>query len=62
MRSVTISSVTLQNVIDNLNGFVEEETIRKRQDAVCLARLPEALFGEAVILVEGDTDRATDPG
>ena len=57
-RSVNIASVTLQNVIDNLAGFVKEETIRKRLDDVCLARLPEALFAEAVVLVEGDTDRA----
>lgn len=57
-RSVNISSVTLQAVIENLDGFVEEETVRKRLDDVCLARLPEALFGEAVVLVEGDTDRA----
>jgi putative ATP-dependent endonuclease of the OLD family len=57
-RSVTVASVTLQNVIDNLAGFVKEETVRKRLDDVCLARLPEALFGEAVVLVEGDTDRA----
>lgn len=56
--SVSISSVTLQAVIANLNGFVKEETVRKRLDDVCLARLPEALFGEAVVLVEGDTDRA----
>lgn len=57
-RSVNISSVTLQAVIENLDGFVKEETVRKRLDDVCLARLPEALFGEAVVLVEGDTDRA----
>jgi predicted ATPase len=56
--SVNIFSVTLQAVIANLNGFVKEETVRKRLDDVCLARLPEALFGEAVVLVEGDTDRA----
>jgi putative ATP-dependent endonuclease of OLD family len=61
-RSVTISSVTLQAVIDHLDGFVKEETVRKRLDDVCLARLPEALFGEAVILVEGDTDRAVIEG
>ena len=57
-RSVTIASVTLQDVIDNLDGFVKAETVSKRLDDVCLARLPEALFAEAVALVEGDTDRA----
>ena len=57
-RSVNISSVTLQAVIENLDGFVKEETVRKRLDDVCLARLPEALFAEGVVLVEGDTDRA----
>jgi putative ATP-dependent endonuclease of the OLD family len=57
-RKVTISSVKTEDVIDNLNGFVARETIEKRLDPVCLARLPEALFAEAVILVEGDCDRA----
>ena len=57
-RSVKISSVTLQAVIENLDGFVAQETVEKRLDHVCLARLPEALFSEAVILVEGDSDRA----
>jgi putative ATP-dependent endonuclease of OLD family len=57
-RSVSIASVTLQAVIDNLVGFVKEGTVRKRLDDVCLARLPEAFFGEAVVLTEGDTDRA----
>jgi putative ATP-dependent endonuclease of OLD family len=61
-RSVAISSVTLQAVIDHLDGFVKEETVRLRLDDVCLARLPEALFGEAVILAEGDTDRAVIEG
>jgi hypothetical protein len=45
-----------------LTGFVKEDTVRRRLDDVCLARLPEALFGEAVILVEGDTDRAVVEG
>ena len=61
-RSVTIASVTLQNVVDNLDGFVRPETVSKRLDDVCLARLPEALFAEAVVLVEGDTDRAVIEG
>ena len=50
--------MTTHDVIDDLDGFVARETIEKRLDHVCLARLPEALFAEAVILVEGDTDRA----
>jgi len=61
-REVTISSVRIEDVIDNLNGFVARETIEKRLDHVCLARLPEALFAEAVILVEGDCDRAVIEG
>jgi putative ATP-dependent endonuclease of the OLD family len=61
-QSVTVASVTLEAVIKNLDGYIKEETVRKRLDDVCLARLPEALFGEAVILVEGDTDRAVIEG
>lgn len=61
-RNVTVASVTFDAVISDLDGYVKEETVRKRLDDVCLARLPEALFGEAVILVEGDTDRAVIEG
>ena len=61
-RIVTVASVTLEAVMNNLAGDVKEETVRKRLDDVCLARLPEALFAEAVILVEGDTDRAVIEG
>ncbi len=61
-RIVTVASVNLEAVMNNLAGYVKEETVRKRLDDVCLARLPEALFAEAVILVEGDTDRAVIEG
>jgi putative ATP-dependent endonuclease of OLD family len=61
-RTVTVASVTLDAVISNLDGYVKEETVRRRLDDICLARLPEALFGEVVVLVEGDTDRAVIEG
>jgi putative ATP-dependent endonuclease of the OLD family len=61
-QKTAITSVTLQQVIEHLNGYLSEETIRRRLDDVCLARLPEALFAEVVVLVEGDTDRAVIEG
>jgi putative ATP-dependent endonuclease of the OLD family len=61
-RSVSIAAVNLEAVIKNLDGYIKEETIRRRLDDVCLARLPEALFAEVAVLVEGDTDRAVIEG
>ena len=56
--TVTISSASLASTVEILRGFVNERAIMSRWDQACLKSLPEALFAEAVILVEGDDDMA----
>jgi putative ATP-dependent endonuclease of the OLD family len=60
--TVDIAQVTLDQVINRLDGFVSPDTVRKRMDAVCLQKLPEALFAETVVLVEGTTDQGVIEG
>jgi putative ATP-dependent endonuclease of OLD family len=60
--TVTISHVTLDHVLQHLDGFVKQDTVRKRMDALCVEKLPEALFADAAILVEGSTDPAVIEG
>jgi putative ATP-dependent endonuclease of OLD family len=60
--TVDIAQVTLDQVINRLDGFVAPDTVRKRMDAVCLQKLPEALFAETVVLVEGTTDQGVIEG
>lgn len=59
---VDISHVTVDQVLTRLDGFVKRETVLKRMDALCIEDLPEALFAETVILVEGSTDQAVIDG
>lgn len=57
----TFSRITRASVADvqaRLSGFVPSATISRRMEQVCLKNLPEALFAESVILVEGDDDAA----
>ncbi len=60
--TVSVSHVTLEQVIGHLAGFMKRETVLRRMDAFCVEKLPEALFAEAVILVEGSTDQAVIEG
>lgn len=60
--SVSIAHVTLDQVLTHLNGFMKPETVRKRLEALYIDELPEALFAEAVVLVEGSTDQAVVEG
>lgn len=53
-----IASANLDAVEARLSGFVSSEALRRRLEQVCLTRLPDALFAESVILVEGDEDAA----
>ena len=60
--TVDIAQVALDQVINRLAGFVDPDTVRKRMDAVCLQKLPEAVFAETVVLVEGTTDQGVIEG
>ncbi|MFD7001550.1 ATP-dependent endonuclease [Streptomyces mirabilis] len=57
-RAISIAHVQVDDVIEKLSGFVPEERVRKQIGAAILNRLAEALFASAVVLVEGDTDKA----
>jgi putative ATP-dependent endonuclease of the OLD family len=57
-RAISIAHVRVDDVIEKLSGFVPEERVRKQIAAALLNSLAEALFASAVILVEGDTDKA----
>ena len=55
---VSISRASLESTVAALTGFMNERAILSRWDHACLKSLPEALFAESVILVEGDDDKA----
>ena len=53
-----LTHARMDEVIETLEGYVRAATIHRRLDQVCLKHLPDALFAEHVILVEGDDDAA----
>ena len=55
---VTITQATVPAVVKRLEGYVDPAVITARWDLVCTQRLSEALFADAVLLVEGDDDKA----
>jgi putative ATP-dependent endonuclease of OLD family len=56
--TVRIPRVDPDKVIHRLDGFVNEADARRRMGALCIDDLSEALFAEAVMLVEGTTEQA----
>lgn len=54
----TIETVEFDQVVRDLTGYVDLSSVQRRWEQVCLKYLPEALFAESVILVEGDEDAA----
>lgn len=46
------------DVVDALTGVMSEEKTRRQIDKACPQQLAEAVFADAVVLVEGETDRA----
>ncbi|WXH10733.1 ATP-dependent endonuclease, partial [Microbacterium sp. LBN7] len=56
--STRIAAANLDAVEARLAGYVTSDALRRRLEQVCLKRLPDALFAESVILVEGDEDAA----
>lgn len=55
--SVDMRSTTVDDVAARLSTVIDRVKVGKRLTSMCLANLPEALFGHAVILVEGTTDK-----
>lgn len=56
--SSQITTASIASVEERLDGYVTSESLQRRWHQVCLKYLPEALFAESVILVEGDEDAA----
>lgn len=59
---VTISHAKLGAVAAKLKGYVDPQVVTSRWDLVCNQHLSEALFADAVMLVEGDDDKAVFEG
>lgn len=55
--SARFHSATHEQVAARLSGVREDEQVRLNIMRVCLRDLPEALFAQAVVLVEGETER-----
>lgn len=53
-----IRSAEIDDIVSRLDGYVSSDAVARRFGQVCLKHLPEALFAERVILVEGDDDAA----
>lgn len=53
-----VTQASVDDAEKTLAGFLAARTLARRWDQVCLKYLPEALFAEGVILVEGDEDAA----
>lgn len=57
--SVTVHDASLDAVAKRLDGSgVTDVALRSRWDQMCTKNLAEAFFAAAVVLVEGDTDKA----
>lgn len=55
---VKVHSASMEDIKRDLDGFVATKALMSRWDQVCTSGLAEALFSEAVVLVEGPTDKA----
>lgn len=53
-----LTQASIDAVAERLDGFVKTDAVARRFEQVCLKSLPDALFAERVILVEGDDDAA----
>lgn len=56
--SSQITTASIAAVEQRLDGHVTSASLQRRWHQVCLKYLPEALFAESVILVEGEEDAA----
>lgn len=59
---VIIKQASLKDVETDLTPYVSMDALLARWDQVCTANLAEALFSDAVVLVEGTTDKAVIEG
>lgn len=59
---VNVRWSTVDDVVNRLNGFIDAVRIQRQLDSTIMGDLAEALFADAVILVEGPNDRAVFEG
>jgi len=59
---VVIHHASMDRVARILDGHLQADDVRRRLDNSCLNELRDSLFGSAVLLVEGTTDRAVIEG
>lgn len=55
---VVVHHASMDRVFTILDGYLNADGVRRRLDNSCLKELRDALFGSAVLVVEGTTDRA----
>lgn len=55
---VVVHHASMDRVVAILDEYLKAEDVRRRLDNSCLNELRDALFGSAVLVVEGTTDRA----
>lgn len=55
--TVSVTHATVDAVCRILDGYMDSDAVRRRLDNACLNELREALFAEAVALVEGTDDK-----
>jgi predicted ATP-dependent endonuclease of OLD family len=59
---VVVHHASMDRVFTILDGYLNADDVRRRLDNSCLNELRDALFGSAVLVVEGTTDRAVIEG
>ncbi len=55
--AVSVSGSSVDKVLARLDCYVDEPSVKRQLDGVCMGSLAEALFADRVLLVEGSTDR-----
>ncbi|ALX05561.1 ATP-dependent nuclease [Aeromicrobium erythreum] len=58
LRGTRVSATSVDDVVARLDGLVGRDMVERQLDSIATYRLPDALFANAVVLVEGATDRA----
>jgi hypothetical protein len=56
--ATTVVGSTVEQVVSRLDGYLDEQRIRRQLDSVCLGGLGEGFFADVVLLVEGTTEQA----
>lgn len=55
---VSVHKAEMQEVVKELDGFLDETSVRSRLANACLHEIRDAMFASSVLIVEGSTDKA----